>query len=210
MAYKSEERSTIRSSFSGFFTQQRPPQQFMLYLGFSGSSLVFLVFAILYTMLKGTPGWIAFYLPPIFWISTGLILASSLTLRLANLAFVNDKFSRYKWLMAATLGLGILFMITQIAGWRTMVQDGIVMNKSTAGAFLYIISGLHLIHVLGGIIFLSILLIQALKRTTYIDSFIYSVNPPNQLRLRLVTQYWHYVDILWMLLFVFFLYHQYI
>ncbi len=210
MAYKSEQRSAAKSSFPGLFTKRRDPYQFMLYLGFGGSSMIFLLFAILYTIRKGTPGWMSFYLPSIFWISTGLIVASSIALHLANRAFAEDRFKQYKWLLAITLDMGIVFTITQIIGWRTLIQHGIIMSKSTAGAFLYIISGLHLLHMLGGLVFLTILLVQALKRTTYVDSFIYSVNPPNQLRLRLITQYWHFIDILWVFLFLFFLWNQYL
>ncbi len=210
MAYKPEQHSTDKSSQPGLFTQRRDPYQFMLYLGFGGSSLLFLLFAILYTFRKGTPGWMSFSMPSIFWLSTGFILASSVSLYMANTAFAKDFFTRYKWLLALTLNLGLLFVITQIIGWRTMIYDGILMTKSTAGAFLYIISGLHLLHVLGGLVFLTLLLVQALQRPTYIDGFIYSVNPPNQLRLRLISQYWHFVDILWTLLFLFFLLHQYL
>lgn len=209
MAYKSEQKSAAKPSLSGFFTHRKDPYLFMLYLGFGGSSLVFILFSALYTIRKGTPGWLSFNIPSIFWISTCLIILSSLALHFANKAFTSDRFTQYKWLLALTLDIGILFIITQIIGWRTLLNEGIALNKSTAGAFLYIISGLHLLHVLGGLIFLCILLVQALKRNTYIDSFIYSVNPPNQSRLRLITQYWHFVDILWVLLFVFFLYHQY-
>ncbi|MDJ1469752.1 cytochrome c oxidase subunit 3 [Cytophagaceae bacterium DM2B3-1] len=209
MAYKSEQQSAAKPSLPGLFTHRKDPYQFMLYLGFGGSSLIFLLFVVLYIIRKGTPGWLSFNIPSIFWISTSLIILSSITLHLANKAFIQDRFTYYKWLLAATLDLGILFIITQIIGWQTLLQEGIVIHKSTAGAFLYIISGLHLLHVLGGLVFLSILLIQALKRTTYIDSFIYSVNPPNQFRLLLISQYWHFVDILWVLLFIFFLYQQY-
>lgn len=210
MAYKPEQHSTAKPSLPGLFAQRKDPYQFMLYLGFGGSSLLFLLFAILYSIRKGTPGWMSFSLPSIFWISTVLIIASSIALHFAIHAFVRDRFKLYRWLVALTFELGLLFMITQVIGWRTLMQDGIVMNKSTAGAFLYIISGLHLLHVLGGLVFLAILLVQAFQRVTYVDGFIYSVNPPNQLRVRLVTQYWHFVDILWVLLFVFFLWHQYL
>jgi cytochrome c oxidase subunit III len=210
MAYKSDRQSEIKASLPEFLTRPREPYQFMLYLGLGGSGLLFLMFSVLYTLRKGTPGWVSFELPTIFWISTLLIIASSATLHFANQAFRHDKFKAYRWQLAMTLDFGILFAITQFMGWRTMMNEGIVMSKSTSGAFLYIISGLHLLHVAGGLFFLGLLLFQAIKRTTYVDSFIYSVNPPNQLRLRLVTKYWHYVDALWVFLFLFFLLHQYL
>ena len=209
MAYKPDRKPETQAPLPEFLTRRREPYQFMLYLGLGGSGLLFLMFAVLYTMRKGTPGWVGFDLPGIFWISTALITASSVMLHLANQAFKRDKFKAYRSLLALTLDLGILFAVTQFMGWRTMINQGIVLNKSIAGAFVYIVSGLHLLHVTGGICFLALLLVQAFRRIAYVDSFIYSVNPPNQLRLRLVTQYWHYVDAMWVFLFLFFLLHQY-
>lgn len=210
MAYRSDRKPETQAPLPEFLTRRREPYQFMLYLGLGGSALIFLMFAIFYAMRKGTPGWKGFDLPHLFWASTLLIVASSGTLHLAKRAFERDKFKAYRWLLALTLDLGILFAVTQFMGWRAMTGQGVVLNKSISGALVYIVSGLHLLHVAGGIGFLAFLLVQALRRTTYVDSFIYSVNPPNQLRLKLMTQYWHYVDALWVLLFVFFLWHQYV
>ena len=210
MSSKPEQRSTTRPSGQSLFTQRREPYQFMLYLGLGGSALVFLVFAALYTARKGEPGWIHFNLPGAFWISTGLILASSFTLHQANRLFRSDRFTAYKWWLSATFDLGLLFAFAQVAGWRAMLQNGIAMSKSTAGAFMYIISGLHLLHVAAALAFGGFMLVQALRRNTYVDGFVYSVNPPNQLRLRLLTHFWHFVDGLWALLFLFFLWHQHV
>ena len=82
------------------------------------------------------------------------------------------------------------------------------MHNNIAGAFLYTLSGLHILHILGGIIYLGVTFSHALKRVTYVDSFVYSVNPPTQLKLQMVSIYWHFIDILWIYLFVFLLYHH--
>ncbi len=126
----------------------------------------------------------------------------------ATKAFKKDQFYRYKWLMGATLGLGAAFIITQVLGWKQIFNAGFGMHNSVAGAFLYTLSGVHIVHIAGGIIYMAVTLSGALKRASYVDSFVYSVNPPTQLRLQLVSIYWHFVDALWLYLFLFLLYQH--
>jgi cytochrome c oxidase subunit III len=189
--------------------QRREPYSFMLWLAVFGIALVFLALSSVYSTRFGNANWgMAFKLPKIFWLSTGVILLSSFSLHFANQALQKEHFGRFRALLIGTLGLGILFIVLQILGWREMIQMGILLKNSLAGAFLYLISGLHILHIVGGLVYLFITIIQTLRHRSYVDAFVYSVNPPNQLRLQLVTRYWHFVDILWLCLFIFFLYHH--
>lgn len=147
-------------------------------------------------------------LPAVFLASTVVILLSSFTLRNATLAFWHERFDTYRTNLATTLGLGLLFMLLQAWGWRQMVLAGVGLSSTPSGSFIYIISGIHLLHILLGLVLLAIMLVEALRRRPYIDSFVYSVNPPNRLRIKLITLYWHFVDILWLGLFVFLLVHH--
>ena len=126
----------------------------------------------------------------------------------AMLAFRHERFGNYRTNLATTLGLGILFILLQGWGWRQLVLAGVGLEGNPAGGFIYIISGIHLLHILVGLIFLGIVLGEALLRRPYIDSFVYSVNPPNRLKIKLITLYWHFVDILWIGLFLFLLVHH--
>ncbi|MFN3590499.1 MAG: heme-copper oxidase subunit III, partial [Spirosomataceae bacterium] len=63
------------------------------------------------------------------------------------------------------------------------------------------------VHTAGGVIALIVAVVDAWRNRKYVDSFVYSVNPPNQLRLKLISIYWHFVDILWLILFLFLAYH---
>lgn len=179
----------------------------MLMVGIVGIVFLFLTLSLLYILRKSSTDWISFHIPLIFWVSTGMIVLSSITLHLANICFKQEYFRRYRWLTGATLTLGVLFICTQLIGWWQLTREGIGM-KTPAGAFLYMLTGLHILHILGGIIFLFVAFVHAVKRPEYVDSFVYSVNPPNLLRLQLGTLYWHFVDGLWIYLFLFLLYHQ--
>ncbi|MES2733679.1 MAG: cytochrome c oxidase subunit 3 [Bacteroidota bacterium] len=188
--------------------KRQEPFRFMLLLGIFGSAMLFLLLTVIYLSRKSGSDWIAFELPTIFWFSTLIMTLSSLTLQQANRAFKAEHFFTYRLQMGATLTLGLLFITMQLMGWNELIEQGITLGKSTAGAFVYLLSGLHILHILLGLIFLLILFTEAIRRMSYVDSFVYSVNPPNQLKMKLVSIYWHFVDVLWMCIFLFLWYQH--
>lgn len=189
-------------------TKRREPFRFMVWLGIAGSVLLFTVLLVTYVIRSSGPNWDDVKLPTVFLLSTVVMLVSSLTLHTANQAFRNQRFPMYRTYMGITLLLGILFMLLQGWGWRQMVVAGIRLEANPAGGFIYILSGLHLLHILIGLIFLLIAFAEALRRRQYVDAFVYSVNPPNQLKIKLITLYWHFVDVLWIGVFMFLLVHH--
>lgn len=182
--------------------RRREPFNFMLWSAITGISIMFLALTAIYLFRKGQN---EVALPSIFWLSTCCITLSSFSLWRVNITIKKERFRQAKFYLGATLGLGLLFIGLQVIGWQQMLAMKIYLSNSIVGSFIYLISGLHIAHILGGIIFLALIFIDISRHTTYVDSFIHSVNPPNQLRLKLVTIYWHFVDILWLYLFVFFL-----
>jgi cytochrome c oxidase subunit III len=190
------------------FTKRREPIQFLLWLGITGSVLVFTVLVAIYMLRKTTPNWVNVPLPSLFLISTAVIVVSSFTLHFANKSFRNDQFLRYRVLMGSTLGLGVLFIVLQLLGWQQLISGGVSMSNNPSAGFIYVISGLHILHILGGVVALSWAVVESLKNYTYIDAFVYSVNPPNQLKIKLISLYWHFVDVLWLILFAFLVYQH--
>ena len=193
---------------SNFVTKRREPFQFMVWLGIASSLMLFTMLLIAYVIRQSGTGWANVRLPLVFLISTAVIMLSSLTLRNAMAAFRHERFASYRSNLATTFGLGTLFILLQGWGWRQMLMAGVGLEANPAGGFIYIISGVHLLHILVGLIFLGIMLSEAIRRRPYVDSFVYSVNPPNKLKIRLITLYWHFVDILWIGLFLFLLVHH--
>lgn len=187
--------------------QRREPFKFMLQLAIFGSGLMFLFLLTSYLNLeRPDAGFAKIEIPKIFYVSTLLIVISSLTLHLANIYFKEDKYLIYRILMAITLLLGMAFIVLQLIGWQQLfTQNGDVRNSK---GFIYMLSGLHIFHILIGLFFLIKIFVEALKRMSYIESFIYSVNPPNQLKINLIIFYWHFVDILWIILFAFLLWRN--
>lgn len=184
-------------------TKRREPFKFMLWLLMGGSLLMFTIL-ILFFISRSTLGANGtVLLPRVFSVSTVVILLSSVTLHFANIAFKKDNYGQYRLLLGSTLVLGLVFVVMQATGWKQIADASSRTVERNATGFLYLISGLHLLHILIGIYYLAKAFFEALRRTEYVESFVYSVNPPNQLKLRLYTTFWHFVDVLWLIVFAF-------
>lgn len=188
-------------------TKRREPFSFMLYLAMVGSGLLFFFLILVFVAKESRNQEIPLKIPSVFWASTWVILTSSATLYWANKAFKLERFRSYRLNISLTLVAGIFFIILQGLGWKKLLSSGITMQNNTGGMFIYILSGLHIIHTLGGLIALASANKDAFQRMEYIDSYVYSVNPPNQLKIKLISIYWHFIDVLWIAIFVFLLYH---
>lgn len=188
-------------------TKRREPFAFMLYLAIVGSGLLFFFLLLVFITKEVRNQNIPLKIPGVFWMSTFVIIASSLTLQGANKAFKEERFRSYRLNISLTLLAGVLFIVLQGLGWQKMLSAGITMANNTGGMFIYVLSGLHILHTIGGLIALASANKDAFQRMQYVDSYVYSVNPPNQLKIKLISIYWHFIDILWIILFLFLLYH---
>jgi cytochrome c oxidase subunit 3 len=135
--------------------------------------------------------------PVQFWYSTVAIIASSLTIQMALRAFKQRNMRQYRLLLWITLVLGAVFVLLQWFGFNWMWTHGVRFKGSSgAGQFLYIIAGLHALHVAGGLIaMLAIALKSVFGRTKNYNS----------VPVEVLSTYWHFVDVLWIYLLVFFI-----
>lgn len=175
------------------------PHKFTLWVGIASIIMMFAGFTSAYIVKREQPGWIGFSMPYIFWYATAVILLSSLTMQMALRSFKDHEMGKYKNLITITTVLGGLFLVLQIIGYYQLNRTGIRVEGSGAGVFFIIIFGLHALHVLGGVGALIGLLLKAVSGKTR------SYNP---IPVELTSTYWHFVDLLWIYLFVFFLWIQ--
>jgi len=103
---------------------------------------------------------------------------------------------KYRNLVGLTTVLGILFVVMQVIGYWQLNSRGVKVEGSGGGVFFIIIFGLHALHVLGGIITLIVLFFRALSSR---------VRNYNSVPVEVAATYWHFVDVLWIYLFVFFM-----
>jgi len=172
------------------------PYKFTLWVGIGSIIMMFAGFTSAYIVKREQPGWITFSMPVIFWYSTGVMLLSSVLMQLSLSAFKDRDTGKYRNLIAATTGLGILFIVLQLFGYWQLNKMGVKIEGSGSGVFFIIIFGLHALHVLGGIVTLIVLFFRSLS--SRIRSY-------NMVPIEVAATYWHFVDLLWLYLFVFFI-----
>ena len=172
------------------------PHKFTLWVGIGSIIMMFAGLTSAYIVKREQPGWTTYTTPIAFYYSTAIMMISSVTIYLAGKSFLERRMIRYRKLVVATIVLGLVFILLQWLGFRHLWVTGTTLHGSGAGQFLYIIAGLHALHVLGGVIALVTLYVKA--RNTRIRSY-------NMVPVDVVSTYWHFVDLLWIYLFIFFL-----
>src|SRR5579863_5803786 len=137
------------------------PHKFTLWVGMGSIIMMFAAFTSAYIVKRQQPGWTTFDIPVAFWYSTAVILISSLMMQLAVRSFKQRSILDYRRYITITAFSGLIFILLQFLGFRNIWNQGVTMKGSGAGQFLYIIAGIHALHVLGGIIALLVLFIKA-------------------------------------------------
>lgn len=188
---------TYRSELAAARRKSAKP---LLWLGIVSIVMLFAGTTSAYVVRADNGNWLIFNLPGAFYLSTAVIVTSSITLFMAyRMAKKGNKTGTVIGVLL-TLILGIVFTYTQFAGYAELVSKGIVAtgkSANAAGSFLYFITALHLLHLFGGLICLFVSLINSLRGK-------YSAG--NTLGLELTSIYWHFLDILWVYLFLFLYY----
>jgi cytochrome c oxidase subunit 3 len=149
-----------------------------------------------YIVKSNQDNWITISIPVWFWYSTAVILISSLTMQMALRSFKQREMSNYRKLILVTTALGILFIVFQWFGFRSLWSDNVRFSGAGAGQFLYVIAGLHAIHVMGGIVALVMITLK---------TFFGKTKNYNSVPVEIMKTYWHFVDLLWLYLLVFFI-----
>jgi cytochrome c oxidase subunit 3 len=181
------------------------PQKFAMYLGIVVMCMMFAGLTSAYLVRHSAPNWTKFTLPINFYISAGIILASSGTLFIAARGFKSDRLGMYRIGLLATVVLSFGFIYSQYLGWQQMQEIGIYLAGNPAGSFVYVISWLHVVHVAVGIICLLIALVKSLILFRHPAQFlIYRTDGNKKIGIELLSLYWHFVDVLWLYLLLFF------
>ncbi|MGB0838991.1 MAG: cytochrome c oxidase subunit 3 [Chitinophagales bacterium] len=181
------------------------PKMFLLLIGLGSIIMSFAGLTSAIIVRKAQGNWLPYKMPDLFIWSTVVILASSATIFFAQRAFKKDHQQQYRLLMGITLVLGTLFLALQYFGWQELTSYGVLLNGNPSGAFLYVVSGLHFAHVIGGVILLLLFFLKSLGKRDAVQKLMDEINPDRGLGLTMMSTYWHFVDVLWLYLYGFFL-----
>lgn len=171
----------------------------MLIFGMISIVMIFAGLTSAYVVSKSRPDWLGdFVLPSAFVLSTFVMLASSVTFYLALKAIRKNDRNQTTILLWVTLLLGIAFVVLQFKGFGQVVENGYFFTGSESNvttSFLYIVVLVHLLHLLGGFISLFIVIYNHYKQ---------KYNATQTLGIELSAMYWHFMDFIWVYLFLFF------
>ncbi|HWR94802.1 MAG TPA: cytochrome c oxidase subunit 3 [Flavobacterium sp.] len=180
--------------------KERTAKSYKLLLIFAMVSMIMLFAGLTsaFIVSKSRVDWLKdFEFPIAFVISTGVILISSLTFHLAKKAIQKDNRSATTSYLLITLALGILFVLLQFEGFNQIISQGYYFTGSESTittTFLYVVVLTHLLHLAGGIISLLIIIYNHFKQ---------KYNSTQTLGIELGAMYWHFLDFLWIALFLF-------
>jgi cytochrome c oxidase subunit 3 len=174
------------------------PHKFTLWVGIGSIIMMFAGLTSAFIVKRSQPNWAMLEIPMLFWVSTAVIITSSVTVQLALKAFKERSMDRYRRMLTWTAVLGMVFLILQIIGflqYRSMDIRLIGAGSNASFSFVLAIAGLHGLHVLGGVVALAVIAFRAnsARRRNY-----------SSVPVEVVATYWHFVDILWIYLILFF------
>jgi cytochrome c oxidase subunit 3 len=169
-----------------------PPAVLALWVVLATVTMLFAGFTSAYLVRRTALDWVPVYAPPILWLNTVVLVLSSVGLELAKGAPKAGNRSRSRVWLLLTVGLGLVFLAGQVVAWSQLRAHGIFLPTSPHGSFLYMLTGVHAVHVLGGLAALVYVLAREWR-------------PPASLAaadlLAPSAVYWHFVTGVWVFLY---------
>jgi cytochrome c oxidase subunit 3 len=169
-----------------------------VWVAIAGIVMLFTALASAYIVRSASGNdWQPLVVPRILWLSSALLVVSSITIELSrrNLKAQNDR--SYGFWLASTLFLGLGFVGAQLLAWRQFVRQGLYMSSNPHSSFFYLFTGAHGVHVFGGLLVLTYLLVRTRKQTATVEGELKRIGTAEAAAI-----YWHFMDGLWICLFL--------
>jgi cytochrome c oxidase subunit III len=176
--------SSRRASFAGLFVL------------IAASTMVFAAFTSAFVVRRGlSDDWATMPKPSILFINTGVLLASSVVLDISRRALKKGNRSQFNFWWTLATALGILFLLGQAYAWRELKDAGVYVSTNPASSFFYVLTASHAFHLLGGVLALVYVDVQALRLR---------LGPAKRTAIDVTAIFWHFLDGLWVYLMVLF------
>lgn len=183
-------------------TENLKPKKFLMWLFIITSCMLFAALTSAYIVYTGgdPSRGIKVKLPVEFIFSTVIIVLSSATMHLAFKAAKASDFSKQRLFLAITALLGLAFFYSQYSAWNALFLAGApFVNSNASESFIYVFSAFHVIHILVGICMIIYSIIRQAPKVTQVR---------NMFHMELTSLFWHFLDILWIYLYVFLILNQ--
>ncbi|HEY6331479.1 MAG TPA: cytochrome c oxidase subunit 3 [Blastocatellia bacterium] len=137
--------------------------------------------------------WVPLSLPRVLWLNTGVILLSSVTLEAARRLLKRGRFVAFNRYITGTAILGVAFLAGQLVAWRQLARQGIYIKSNPHGSFFYLLTCLHGLHLLGGLVAIVYVMFRGWR---------FEFGPRQDTAVSATSIYWHFMDFLWVYLLV--------
>jgi len=170
--------------------------QFGMWIFLATATMLFAAFSSAYIVRQSGTDWQYLTLPSVLWLNTLLLVVSSVSIEIARIDARNGKWRGASASVVTTALLGIAFVIGQLAAWRDLVAQGVYVPTNPYSSFFYILTGLHVLHLTAGLMFLLYVAWRIFRHKGSEDSALLST------LLNLSATFWHFFGALWLYLFV--------
>ncbi len=172
------------------------PKKFAMWLFVASVGMLFASLTSAYIVRQAEGNWLYFKLPDLLYWTSLVIVLSSVTMQMAFHAAKKDMLERVKILVSITMVLGVIFLIGQVMAWGQLVAQSVYFVGNPSGSFLYVLTGLHGLHIVSAIIYLILVLMAAYR---------FKIHSRSLAMIEMCTTYWHFLGGLWLYLFIFLL-----
>ena len=169
-------------------------KKFALWLFIVSICMLFAGLTSAYIVKKSDGRWLQFDMPDMFLYSTLVLFLSSIAMHWTYLKAKENSLKAVKIGITATAAIAVVFFYMQYLSWVKLVAQDVFLVGNPSGSFVYIFSGLHLAHLIGGLVFLLVV---------FLDTMNYKVHSKSMLAIEMCTTYWHFLGGLWIYLYLF-------
>lgn len=170
------------------------PKKFAMWLFMVSVVMLFAAFTSAYVVKQSDGVWLDFQLPALFDYTTAIIILSSVSMHWAVISAKKNLIKMIRLALGVTFVLGSLFLIGQLMAWAELVEADVHFVGNPAGSFLYVLTGIHGLHLVSAVIFLIVVLYSA---------FQYKIHSKSLVQLEICATYWHFLGGLWLYLYLF-------
>lgn len=165
-----------------------------VWIGIGGIVMLFAAFTSAMVVRSGlSSDWQAIDLPGILFLSTAVLVISSVSIEKARRSMWRDEIAGLKRWMTVTAGLGALFLATQLMAWQQLAARGVFVATNPSSSFFYLLTAAHGVHLLGGLLTLGYVTLRVWRSAYW---------PTRAASVEAAALYWHFMDGLWVYLLV--------